>query len=202
MYVIGHQVGKLVEVRIWGPTTPSEAMEWERELGTILRLIPGRYACLLDLHDAQVFPQPVADVVLATMRNDNAKLERTAVLVGQSATLGFQIQRMIMEASLPRRRMFQSAGDLEPWLGEVLSEPEKHRLHALLVENNRFDEDPDEDQGNRSSVVPMSFIPQSYIPQSHIPVSQSPSSHTPSSHSPSSHSPGSGPKRPPGSGRR
>ena len=155
MYVIGHQVGKLVEVRIWGPTTPSEALEWDRELGAIVRLIPGRYACLLDLHDAQVFPQPVADAFLATMRNDNARLERTAVLVGQSATLGFQIQRMIMEANLPRRKMFHTAGELEAWLGEVLSEPEKHRLHAVLVENNRFDEDPDEDQGNRSSVVPM-----------------------------------------------
>jgi hypothetical protein len=132
MYSLAHRVGRLVEIRIWSPVSLEEAVRWGRDHDALIERVAGSYLCLVDLVDATVFPQPVVEAYVSTMKSE-ARLLRTATLLSASPTQGLQIQRMIREANHPERRAFRDARALAAWLGGVMTEAEKARLEEVLA---------------------------------------------------------------------
>src|SRR5438552_11571932 len=106
MYRIDHEVGRLVEIRIWSPVSLAEAVQWGRDHNAVIDGIPGPYICLVDLVDATIFPPEVVDAYVAVMKSEQ-RLLRTGTLLNPSPTLGLQIQRMIKAANHPERRAFR-----------------------------------------------------------------------------------------------
>ena len=133
MYRVERHVGRLVEIRIWSPVSLEEAERWGHDHDAVVASVGGPYVCLVDLVDATVFPPDVVKRYVETMRSEH-QLLRTATLLSPSPTLGLQIQRMIREADHPERRAFRDPNELAAWFGEVLTEPERARLAALLAE--------------------------------------------------------------------
>jgi hypothetical protein len=133
MYALEHRVGRLVEIRIASPVSLVEAVQWGRDHNALIDSIRGPYVCLVDLACATVFPQKVVDAYVSTMRGEE-RLIRTGTLLNQSPTLGMQIQRMIKDANHPDRKAFRDPRELFAWLGEVLDDAEKERLHDVLLQ--------------------------------------------------------------------
>ena len=79
-----------------------------------------------------VLRQDIADSYVELARGDNPRIERTAFLVGQAATFGLQIERMIRDAGNPSRRSFHDRRELSKWLAELLPEPERRQLEVFL----------------------------------------------------------------------
>jgi hypothetical protein len=141
MYRVERHVGRLVEIRIWSPVSIEEAEVWGRDHDAVVASVGGPYVCLVDLVGATVFPPEVVARYVETMKSEH-QLLRTATLLSPSPTLGLQIQRMIREANHPERRAFRDPGELVAWLGEVLDEPERHRLATLLAERRSLPPPP------------------------------------------------------------
>jgi len=132
VYHLDHQVGRLVEIRIWSPVSLEEAVRWGRDHNALIDRVVGPYVCFVDLVDATVFPADVVDAYVATMKTE-PRLLRTGTLLNASPTFGLQIQRMIREANHPDRKAFRDPAELESWLGAVLDAPERRRLGELVA---------------------------------------------------------------------
>jgi hypothetical protein len=132
MYTIVHRVGRLVEITIRSPVSLEEAFRWQNDHNAAIRQVGGPYVCYVDVVEATVFPPDVADAYVATMRNE-PKLLRTGILLNEDPVLSLQVQRMIREGNVPTRRTFRAPHELEAWLGEVLTPPERTRLGELLA---------------------------------------------------------------------
>jgi hypothetical protein len=131
VWSIQRRVGKLVEIKISSPVSLEETVPWSVAHDELIASINGPYVCFVDLVDAKVFPQEVAEGYVRTMKNE-ARLRRTGTLLNTSPTFGMQIQRMIREAQNPERRAFRDPRELAAWLGEALNEKEAQRLHEIL----------------------------------------------------------------------
>lgn len=126
-----------MEIRIWSPVTPDEAIVWAAEHDQILATISGPYVCLVDLFDAKVFPQEAVDAYTAVMK-DEPQLRRTGTLLSPSPTSSLQVRRMLREVDNPVRRAFTDVKELLNWLDPVLTPAEKSRLRVCLAENGRI----------------------------------------------------------------
>lgn len=138
MWDIQRSVGRLVEIRIWSPVSLEETVPWAKAHDHLIDSIRGPYICFVDLRDATVFPQPVVEGYVKTMKNE-PRLLRTGTLLNQSPTLGMQIQRMIKEANNPNRRSFRDPEELCVWMAEVLDEAELARLRTLTASKSSPD---------------------------------------------------------------
>jgi hypothetical protein len=85
----------------------------------------------LDLSQIQVLGRAEADLLLKVMREDNPKVERTAILVHGDALLEMQIERLIRAAALPNREVFRLAGSAVLWLRPNLTPAELASLQAF-----------------------------------------------------------------------
>ena len=56
MWSIVHEVGALVEIRIWSPVSVDEASPWAAEHERTIKNIADEYVCFVDLVGATVFP--------------------------------------------------------------------------------------------------------------------------------------------------
>lgn len=130
MWDIQRSIRRLVEIRIWSPVSLEETIPWSKAHDHLIDTIRGPYICFVDLRDAPVFPQPVVEGYVKTMKNEQ-RLLRTGTLLPASPTLGMQIQRMIKEAKNPARRTFRDPSELVTWMAEVLDEAERARLRTL-----------------------------------------------------------------------
>lgn len=133
MYNIENRVGRLLEIRIATPVDEGEAAELRGRHQRVLAGIDGQYVSAIDLRHAHVFPSPVTEVFIHIMSATSPRLQRSALLIGPSATFGLQAERAIKEGGNPARRAFRDPGDLEAWLGEVLTPLEKGRLRLFLT---------------------------------------------------------------------
>jgi len=59
-------------------------------------------------------PSAVADALTKTPLRRGMHVERTALLIGDSAIFSLQVERMIREANNPNRRAFRNGYELEP----------------------------------------------------------------------------------------
>ena len=132
MHKAEHHVGRLVEVKLASPVSAEEVQEFVRELMTIIARIPGKYVGVVDLLEAHLFPPAVTDTLIQVLSASSPRVDRTAMLIGESATFALQVERVIRSANSDHRRVFRRAADMEAWLAESLSAAERVRLRLFL----------------------------------------------------------------------
>jgi len=137
VYSVNKRVGKLIEIRIWSPVSPDEAVVWGAEHDRVVASVCGPYVCLVDLFDAKVFPQAAVDAYTAVMKEEPL-LRRTGTLLSHSPTSALQVRRMLREVDNPVRRAFAEVPSLLQWLDPVLTPAEQLRLRHCLAENGRI----------------------------------------------------------------
>jgi len=132
MHTVEHKSGRLVEVKLASPLSLSEVQDFVRELTAVIGRIPVKYIGVVDLLDAHVFPPDVANALIQLLSAASPKVERTAMLIGESATFALQVERVIRSANNEHRRAFRNQAELQTWLGEVLGGEERVRLKQFL----------------------------------------------------------------------
>ena len=132
MHIVANHVGRLVEVTLASPITMDEIEPFIRENIDILQKIPGKFVGVADLLRAHVLPQEVADRMIQLLSGNAARVERSAMLIGDSAVFAMQVERVIHSGNQPNRRAFRSPTELAAWLGEVLTVPERAQLQLFL----------------------------------------------------------------------
>lgn len=133
MYTIESKVGRLIEVRFWGPILGEEPGAWRRDHERMIAAMLNTYVFFVDLADAPVFPPDMIEAFSVTMRNET-RLLRMAVLLGSSPTLGLQMQRLVRDAQHPHRKIFRDAREAEAFLSDILTLSERTRLHELAAD--------------------------------------------------------------------
>jgi hypothetical protein len=131
-YALDANVGRLLEIRAFGSLGLDDIASFKRRL--VSALPGGRVVACADFRQLEVLSAEVSNAFLGTMKLDSPLVERTAFLLDARQTLfRTQLDRILHETTNPRRRTFASAQDVESWLSEVLTAPERIRLAAFLA---------------------------------------------------------------------
>ncbi len=125
-------MGRLVELTVVYPVTVAEVQACATRVAALMTQIKGRVVIVGDIRNSPALHPDVAEAFGKLMRADNPRIERSALLVGEGAVLGLQVERMVREAKNPMRRMFRSAAAALTWLGEVTTVEERARLVEML----------------------------------------------------------------------
>jgi hypothetical protein len=131
MWTVQKLAGRLIEARM----TKGDPEEVTACLTAIADAVASSHVPvvgLLDLSQIQVLGRAEADLLLKVMREDNPKVERTAILVHGDALLEMQVERLIRAASWPHRKTFRLAGQAMRWLAATLSPAESASLQRFL----------------------------------------------------------------------
>jgi hypothetical protein len=134
MYRVENHAGRLVEVKLASPLTIEEVQRFVQEHLAIMRKIPGKYIGVVDLLEAYVFPPAVAEALIQLLSGAASHVERTAILIGESATFALQVERAIRSSSNENRHAFRRPEELVTWLRQVLTIPERARLDVFMHE--------------------------------------------------------------------
>ncbi len=133
--LVHNPAGRLVTFRVVSPVDDGNAARAATDLRAIVQRITGRVVICTDLTDARVFAPGTTESFIRTMKADNPKLERSAILLGaNSPTFILQLERMVREAASPARRTFRDLGELTAWLEPVLAPDELAALREFLSE--------------------------------------------------------------------
>jgi len=132
MYSVEHHVGRLIEVKLTSPLMPSDVQEFVKKHLAIMAQIPGKYIGVVNLLEAYVFPANVAQSLSQMLSGAASHVERTALLIGESAVFGLQVERVIRDANNPNRRVFRNPREMVLWLSEVLTPAEQRRLEQFV----------------------------------------------------------------------
>jgi hypothetical protein len=133
MHTVENVTGRLVEVRVAPPLTLDEVRQFVEEHRATVDRIPDRYIGVVDLHRANVFPPEVAESLIQLLSRMADRVERSAFLIGESAVLALQIERIIRNSANPNRMAFRDPEPLKEWLEEVLAPDERLRLAGFLA---------------------------------------------------------------------
>jgi hypothetical protein len=131
-------VGRLLEVRAAaGYHNAAEVDAIFEQIGQALSTIQGqRQVTVVDWRDCPVMAPEAAAHMVQLIAAANDTTERSAALARiESPTAVLQFVRVIREAALPDRRLFDNPDKLCHWLDEVLSPAESERLRVFLNEN-------------------------------------------------------------------
>lgn len=135
MIVVSLRTGRLAIVRVRSPVTEGEFDHFMVDMKKVVASVRGQLVFCSDVRAAQVLGDKIADKVMASMRRENPRVERTALLVPtKSAVLALQFERLIREAGNPARRAFRDAAQAAAWLNEVLTPAEQKSLAEYLAE--------------------------------------------------------------------
>ena len=95
---------------------------------------PTRMVIAADWRMCKLFGNDVAARAVEMLVGSSARIERSGILhrVDQPTSV-LQVFRLVKEASQPHRRLFTDPVEMEDWLGEVLNDAERERLHHFLV---------------------------------------------------------------------
>jgi len=132
MHKVENHVGRLIEVKLASPLNIDEVRQFIQEHMAIMQKIPGKYVGVVDLLEAYVFPAGVADLLIQLLSGAASHVERTALLIGESATFALQVERAIRSSNNPNRRAFRVPEELTAWLGEILTPREHERLGQFM----------------------------------------------------------------------
>lgn len=132
MHKVENHVGRLIEVKLASPLNIDEVRQFIQEHMAIMQKMPGKYVGVVDLLEAFVFPAAVAEMLIQLLSGAASHVERTALLIGESATFALQVERVIRSSNNPNRRAFRNPGELRAWLGEVLTPNEQQRLELFV----------------------------------------------------------------------
>ena len=131
MWTVQRVVGKLVEARLTKGDSNEVVACLTAIADTVVRA-PGPVVGLFDLSQIQVLGRAEAKMLLDVMRQDNPRVERTAILVHGDALLEMQMERLVRAAALPTRQVFRLAGHAVYWLSPSLSPQELARVQLFL----------------------------------------------------------------------
>jgi hypothetical protein len=135
MILLQHCIGRLVEARFATPIERTELDEFDSRRARLRTQLAGERIVVMDFRRASILPPELADKLVGLLHGPNPGLLRNAVLIpSASATVAMQLTRIVREADDERRRVFRGVPELEEWLGEVLSGPERQRLRELLAD--------------------------------------------------------------------
>ncbi len=94
---------------------------------------PTRLVIAADWRKCRLFGEDVAARATQMLIGSAERIERSAILHGTDhATAVLQVFRLVKEASQTHRQLFTDMQEMERWLGEVLNDAERARLHAFL----------------------------------------------------------------------
>lgn len=131
---VASSVGRLVEIR----PQPLHSVEVVLAMGAAVRSILGQLEaeaiCCVDWRRLRLLGPEVAEALTASMKGHNRRVMRSAALVGEHATLGLQVERLIKTAEHPARKAFRAPKDLLAWLSEVCTPAETERARLFLLE--------------------------------------------------------------------
>ena len=132
MHKARNVVGRLVEVRFASPLTLDEVRQFVGEHHAIIKKLARKYIGAVDLLQADVFPVPVAETLIQLLSGVAPQVERTAILIRDSAVFALQVERVLRNSNNPNRRVFREPEALQEWLGEVLDIQEQARLKQFV----------------------------------------------------------------------
>jgi hypothetical protein len=136
-YVVEVRAGRLLEARVFGLRGRDEVDAYAREIAVQIMRLPSTVRPVLcaDHRPVAIYPQPAADRLTELFVQMNERLERVAILVAPTnATLNMQLARLVREAAMPHRRVFQDARQAEAHLATVLAPSELARMREFLSE--------------------------------------------------------------------
>lgn len=134
MYHVANRVGRLLEVKLASPLSLEDVQQFAQQHVAITRKMAGTYVGVANLLEASVFLPEVAEALTRMLSGVAAQVERSAMLIGESAIFAMQVERVIRNANSPNRRTFRDAGQLVAWLSEVLTPAEQRQLEQFLLE--------------------------------------------------------------------
>jgi hypothetical protein len=134
MYLAENHVGRLIEVKIASPLRVEEVAQFTQQFIALMQKIPTKYVGVVNLLEAYVFPSAVADGLTKLLSGAASHVERSALLIGESAVFGLQVERVIRESNNPNRRVFRNGHELIAWLSEVLTPAEQRQLDRYVRE--------------------------------------------------------------------
>lgn len=125
---------RIAVARIVSCETLDEARALADGLRAIFSRVPDLAVATADLRAAQLFSPEVTEALVGLLRADNPKVERSGHLIGRSsAVLALQVERLVREAGNPRRKVFRALPEMEQYLGEILTPPQRGWLHEWYV---------------------------------------------------------------------
>lgn len=101
MITVAQKVGRLLEIRMTAPISIEELSLMQRDMIALLNRVQGKQVLCSDLSRIQLFSAEQADWIAKFFRIDGARLERTAFVIGDSATFMMQVERLIREGAGP-----------------------------------------------------------------------------------------------------
>ena len=132
MHSVANHAGRLIEVKVASPLLIEEARELVRDLLAVMQKVSGQAVGVIDLLGAHVFAPDVAETLIQLLSGNASHVERTAMLIGESATFALQVERAIRSSNPDKRRAFRTPEELQGWLGEVLTTEEKASLARFV----------------------------------------------------------------------
>jgi hypothetical protein len=94
---------------------------------------PTRLVIAADWRHCRLFSEQVASRTMDMLTGTAARIERSAILHGSNhPTSVLQVFRLVKEAQQEHRRLFTDVQQMERWLGELLNQRERARLHTFV----------------------------------------------------------------------
>ncbi len=130
-------VGGLLEIRVgcgYRSVSDVEAMITMIRTAINSRGTLEKFAIVADWRNVHIMPPDVAQRAREMLAGNNVRVTRSAILtLPEHPTTNLQVVRLVREAENQQRRHFAAVPDLQRWLGEVLSPPQRVRLSAFLA---------------------------------------------------------------------
>jgi hypothetical protein len=133
MITVENPVGRLCVARFVEPFDVAQVDKLASEIREILARLTRSAIFCSDIRRAKIFPPDVAERITKLLKTDNPRVERSAVVIGDSSVFGMQLERMFREAGNPGRRVFRSVDAITTWLDEVLTPLERESVRAHLA---------------------------------------------------------------------
>ena len=126
-------VGRLIELRMVAMDSVSDWLAYWRRVAALVSELRGQVVSCVDLRALHSIPKEIAVPMLESMRENNSRVARTALLLPtQRTVLRLQFERMFAAVVNPNRRICSDAAEAKAWLCSHLNKQEMSRLDEFL----------------------------------------------------------------------
>ena len=95
---------------------------------------PTRLVIAADWRHCKLFSEEVSARAVQMLIATSVRVERSAILHrADQPTSVLQVFRLVKEAQKPHRRLFTDPVEMQEWLGEILNDAERARLHQFVT---------------------------------------------------------------------
>jgi len=129
-------VGRLVEVRPERLQSVDAVKSIGAAIGKVMRELGTEAIFCVDWRRLRVLAPEVANALAELMKGGNSRTLRSAALIGERATFGLQMERVIREANNPSRRAFRDPAEMLAWLSEITTSAERARARDFLASSD------------------------------------------------------------------